>query len=222
MSAGLGVSAGSNIIGGELQGWASILEQQAMKDAYRNQIGLQQQYKNQALANLGQRLGSADALTAAQQIGQGASQRQANYATLNNLPLSPITPGSQGRALPQAQLYSNLLGNARANLGGYGDWQFQQGLSDINTQRALNQILSSAKGQASVFPYTMYDAQHSQDTLAMIGAAIQSIGGAAGNYMQYAQSPAGSGSNQQQPFFYDPYTGQVTDYYQGLLDSRNR
>jgi hypothetical protein len=98
----------------------------------------------------------------------------------------------------------NLLGNARANVGAYSDWQLNQAINQIKLREQLNKISNFAQGTAQVFPYRMYNAQHSMDELDFWGKTISSIGsGGAGMTASAPQMP-------QQPQMYgtgfsDPY-----------------
>lgn len=179
----MSVGSAAGIVGQDIQGWASVLDKWAMQDAYANQIGLQQGYSNQALGNFNTNLPQFGADAARQQIGTGATDRLAQYQKTQQVPLSPT--GQKTSGMVPASL--NVTNRAAANYGGYGNWLFNEGQNQIGQQRLLNQIVSFAKGQANVFPYTMYEAQHSMDALTDFGKAISSLGGSGG-------APASSGS----------------------------
>lgn len=191
MSTGMGISAGTNVVGGELQGWAALLDKWNMQKTYENEARQQAAFRDQAMQQFGRGVRQSTPARAEGYIGQGANLRQQEYSKLGQVPLgSGFSPMSGYKSSPD-DAYLSLVGGARANLGGYSDWAVQQAINNIRNQQALNQITSFAGGQAkNVFPLQMYKAQHSNDALAAIGQAIQSIGGAAGNYAQlYGQTP---------------------------------
>lgn len=217
MSTGAGISAATNIVGGELQGWAALLDKWAMQKQFQNEARLQGQYANQAGGVLygtppsGRVIGGTGTLNvqpnnpsltndlgaigqstpeyARGQIQQGAANRRQAYSDIANVPLGGGF-SAQSHYNPGADnAYLGLVGDARARLGGYSDWALQQSINNLRNQQALNQVSSFAGGQAkNVFPLQMYAAQHANDALAAVGQAISSIGGAAGNYAQLYDS----------------------------------
>ena|SRR5437899_6291970 len=219
------VGAAANIVGGELQGWASVLEKKAMFDEFQKEQARQQGYRDQG-ANLFQgflKTGGSDA--ASQYLQTGKAQREQSYRDVADIPLAPTSvPISQSSSPTRDKAAVAIRGQERAGLGAYGDWAFKENINNILNQESLKQLTNFAGGTAGVFPYKMYGAQHSLDDLAMIGAAISSIGGGAANYAQFAQSPQGaqqpSISNNQlyTPYNYgttDPYTGGPMNQYLG-------
>jgi len=176
--------AAANVVGGELQGWASVLDKWAMQKAFSDEMARQAAYQRQGTGAFTQGLMGATPGVVQQQLGQGAQNREQQYARINQAPL-----GFGMQTTPRDQANAALLGQGRAQQGAYSDMGLQQMINQLNTQRQLNQISNFAKGTAGVFPYRMYEAQHSMDDLAMIGAAISSIGGGAANYAQFAQAP---------------------------------
>lgn len=189
MSTGVGMA--TNIAGGEIQKWAALMERQAMFEEYQKEQARQGAYAKQAQGDFGQGLQQAGAQVAGQQLGQGASDRMAAYDKIGRVPLAVNQPTRLSSSPSRDQANARLLGQGRANLGSYSDWGLKQAMNNLNTGRKLDQTTNFAGGTASVFPYRQYAAQHSQDTLAMIGQAISSIGGGAANYAQYAQQPSG-------------------------------
>lgn len=213
MSVGAGIGAGTAIVGGELQGWAALLDKWAMQKAYQAEAHKQNEYAAQAgdvlygtparatqvggtgnLIDLSKTPGSiaqASPASAQAMMQQGAGARRQAYSDIGKVPLgSGFSPMSNFN--PSASdAYLGLVGDARAKLGGYSDWAVQQAINNLRNQQRLNQITSFAGGQAkNVFPLQMYAAQHDQDALAAIGQAISSVGGAAGNFAQlYASNP---------------------------------
>lgn len=177
----------ANIAGGELQGWAALLDKWAMKDAYDAEMRRQAAYRQQAGQVFNQRGGTADLGTAQQQMAQGAALRNQRYNQILQAPLAVSTHGQPSGNPAREAATAKLQGANRARLGAYSDWALQQAIQNIQTQHALNQIENFAGGTASVFPYRMYDAQHSWDTLSEIGQAISSLGGGSTDYSKYNQ-----------------------------------
>ena len=189
MSTGMGVGAGVSMVGSDLQSIAAGLEQRAMGNAYRNQLAQQQRYADQAMQGLYSALpyytvGSANAI-----MGDAANQRQQGYRSIGSVPLSISQPSYPSSGLDAK--YADLLGGQRAKLGAYGDWQFQQGLYNQGQRRGLNQLIDTARGQSSLLPYQMYQAQHSQDTLAALGKWLSTVGamGAGGSQISTDSGP---------------------------------
>jgi len=197
------LGAATNIVGGELQGWAAVLEKQAMKDAYQQEINKQNQFQQQAMGTFDPSKSSAAAMM--QGVGQGAQGRVRAYNQIGQVPLGPGPSHQIGQPqinLGSADAYTKMLGQSRANLGGYSDWAVQQAINNLNTQRQLDQISNFAGSEAkNIYPLQMYKAQHSLDDLAMVGQAISSIGGGAANYAQLSQAPT------QAPGYYPVYSG---------------
>lgn len=170
---------GTQIVGGELQGWAALLEQQAMYDALQKQMQQQYGYQQQAYGGLSSYLPSLGVESANQKLGQAATTRVGDYQAIGQRPLGT---GTGGTAADQAQL--GLAGQQRANLGAYSDYSLGQSIGSNRMQDLLTRIASRAKGSSQVFPYQLQDAQHSQDMMAAIGSAISSLGGGQTNYSQ--------------------------------------
>src|SRR5437899_7967906 len=187
------VGAAANIVGGELQGWASVLEKKAMFDEFQKEQARQQGYRDQG-ANLFQgflKTGGSDA--ASQYLQTGKAQREQSYRDVADIPLAPTSvPISQSSSPTRDKAAVAIRGQERAGLGAYGDWAFKENINNILNQESLKQLTNFAGGTAGVFPYKMYGAQHSLEDLAMIGAAISSIGGRATNYAQFTKSPQGA------------------------------
>lgn len=173
-----GAGMGAQIVGTELQGWASVLAQQAMQQALGAELRKQQGYGMQATGQQFLQLPRQGAETATQEIGQGSTDRQAEYNDLYNY---PTATGADKAAIATE-------GKSRANLAGYGDWQTNRSLDLSQLGGTLGRINNRAAGEASVFPYKMNRAQHSQDTLSAVGQAISSLGGGASNIGQSLSS----------------------------------
>lgn len=185
----MSVSAATSAVGGGIEGWAAYLAKQRMADAYRNEQALQQQYTQEAGNTFNRRLG---------QLGTGLQLQPGNrtslYSQVNASPVGIKPLGNQATAGADAN-WAKMMGQNRAKLGSYGDMIFGQQMANLPTQRELNRLSSFAGSQASnVYPYEMYDAQHSWDSLAQLGALISSLGGSGMNFgnLGYGQ-PKGLG-----------------------------
>ncbi len=179
MSAGSGMGAAASGIGSEMQGWANVMDKWSMQEAYKDEAIRQGRYSSQALGAFNKNLPNYSAPAAQQAMQTGATDRMAKYGMVEGVPLTL----TKQFGMPQLTSdYGKLTGQNRANLGAYGDWQHQLGVKDLDQQRLLAQILNFAKGTASVFPYTMYQAQHSNDDLAALGQMIASLGGATSDF----------------------------------------
>lgn len=183
----MSVGAITGPVGGELQGWAALLDRLAMRKAFKEEMGRQGEYRKQAGQVFQGGLDQSSAEYAQSQMDKGSQNRQALYQRLAYQPMTTTGVGPTARDYA----YGQQQGKARANLGGYSDWQQQQGIDTLNRQRALDRIYNFAGGTAQVFPYRMYDAQHKMDTLAQIGQMISSMGGGSSNFSAYATAPGG-------------------------------
>lgn len=192
--------AAANIVGGELQGWASVLDKSAMNQVYQDALKKQQGFVKQGADQMQAILGNSGSDAAGKDLETGAANRKQQYANADAIPMGLNVPTQKSYSDSSDQAWARMRGQARATLGAYGDWALNTSLNNITNQEGIRQIANFASGDASVVPYQLYAAQHSNDDLAMVGAAISSIGGGAANYAQYASSPGqsvGGGSNMQ-------------------------
>lgn len=165
-----------------------------MKRAYADALEKQRYYADQGESLMFE--GRSSALAPWQpgavqgSLADAAKARMSAYQGLSQVPMSfgPNlgTAQSEGQALGAAQ----AQGQQRANLAAYGDWLFGNAMKNLTSQRALNQLTSFAGGTASLLPYQMYEAQHSQDALAQVGALISSLGTSTQPTTQAPQAPA--------------------------------
>jgi len=182
----------TSAVGGELQAWAAVLEKHAMFKEFQKEMARQQEYRDRGAKIFQGILGQNTPATAEATMKTGRATREKSYEDVGNVPLSVAPTTSAATTSPGARrdkATMQMRGQARARLGAYSDWQLKQTLDNIQNQEALQQLSSFAGGTAGVFPYKMYEAQHSLDTLAMTGAAISSLGGGAANYGQFSQQP---------------------------------
>src|SRR5436190_23711925 len=179
-TAGLGIGTATNIIGGTMQAIAASQARRAMEHAYRREIQLQSRFRNQAFTGLEQQIPLRGVEQARTDIAAGAAHRRQNYAGANQ---SSFVPGGQGQTQRDLANY-DLMGNLRAQVGGYSDWGLENLIRQIRSQEKLNQISNFAKGWSDVYPAKLQDVQHSSDELAFWGNFIQGIGGGAQSYGQ--------------------------------------
>jgi len=200
-----GYGAATSIIGGELQGWAALLDKWKMEQEFDSELKRQNAFKQEALNRFGQRIPTAGSDQAYADLSSGAADRNARYAAVQQVPMGIASKG-QPQGNPQRDAATaSLLGQQRAALGAYSDWGLKQAIQNIQTQRALNQIEDRAKGQAGVFPYRMYDAQHSHDVMAEVGQAISSLGGGSSDYSKFAGGDPSGGGMGYSPAAYSAY-----------------
>lgn len=180
--------AAAGVVGGFMQSVAATMESQAMFQAFQAELARQHGYNDQAYGAFLGSLPGQSAESANDQITQGQDQRMQSYGQLQATPL--VAGGSANSLGANDAAALNLSDASRSRVGGYGDWKVDQTISNIKTQDQLNKISNFAAGTASVFPYQMYAAQHSQDELDMWGKAISSIGG--GSFSPSASAPSGA------------------------------
>ena len=172
--AGLGIGAGASVVGGVMQAVAASQARKAMEEEQQRELQRQARYRGEAFGGLEQHLPTQGVEQARYEIDRGAQRRQDFYNKVFQSPLA-----LQRAATPRTTEGFRLAGQNRANLGGYSDWALEQMIKSIRMQDELNRISNFAAGTAQVFPYRMYDAQHSADELAFWGNLISSVGGTA-------------------------------------------
>ncbi len=203
MSAGMGISAGTNVIGGVMKAFAAAMAQKAAYKEFQNERARQTGYANEAGSAVQHSLYNATADVARQQMEAGRANR---LNAFSNVAQTHLLPGGGGGMNQVDNAKFGVLSKARANLGSYSDWALEQTLRDIKTQQELNRVINFAGGTASVFPYRQDAALHSQDVLALAGNTIQSLGGAGGDVAQYFSSqPSQQQSRQSSPNYGAPY-----------------
>lgn len=185
------VGAATNVVGGALQMAAAIQARNAMAKAYDEEMARQRGYATQAMGQFNQAAMGSGVEEARRQLGIGEQSRLGDYLRVGGVNMGLGQPNRSTMALDL--LYRQQRGGERAKLGAYSDYSLASAIQQMRNQQGLDQISNFAKGTAGVFPYRMYDAQHSADKLAMIGQMISSIGGGAGNWAQFAQGPQGGG-----------------------------
>ena len=190
----MGIGAGANVVGGIMQTAAAGMAQKAMYSALARELQRQQGHRNEALGAFQGGTEQRSAETANQQVDAGAQKREAKINQVGGLTFGLGQPNLMGRD----KAAYKLKGMSRARLGGYSDWALDQMISNLRTQDQLNKISNFAGGDAQVFPYRMYDAQHSGDELAFWGSLISSIGGSSPAWGQmFGQAPGAAMGGQQ-------------------------
>lgn len=167
----------TNAVGNVMDAIAASEENAAMQQAFNTEMQQQGRYGQQAYGTLLSSLPSQGADAANTAINEGAENRTSQYSTLLNTPL--FANQGAGNSSPYAatdRAALDLQGAARAKVGGMSDWQLNNAINNIKTNEALR-VNFRASGNAQVFPYQMYQAQHSQDELAFWGEVLKSIGG---------------------------------------------
>src|SRR4029077_12996127 len=167
MGYGAIASAAGNVIGGQLQGWASLMDKWVMQDAYAEELHRQGRYQRQASDVFNTQLAGAGSAGAAPQMAAAYGDRLGNYQSIGATPLGVTPPYQRGAGARDAATV-NMMGSDRANLNKYADWLFNQKLQNLKTGRKLDEITNFASGTSRVFPYRMYDAQHACDVLSEI------------------------------------------------------
>ena len=172
-----GLGLGMNAFGGILNSVATMLAQDAMKNAISDQLAKQKGYANESMGVFSGLLPKLSAETAAGAIQKGSEHRQSVYSTATSTPAS-ISKGPKMTKRDEGAVA--MQGQQLANLSGYSDWQLGQMIDKIRAQEQLNRVYSLAGGQLSLLPYQMNDAQHSMDWLSALGGATSSAGNVVG------------------------------------------
>lgn len=180
----MGVGAATSVVGGTMQAVAASQEQREMFRQFQRELQRQGAYRNEAMGSFNNWAPTLGAETARTEMGAGAANRMADYTRVGG---QSLKQGGGNDARDQA--YFDMTGANRAKLSSYNDWQNRQAISGEREGQALAKISNFAGGDAQVFPYRMYQAQHSADELAFWGQMISSIGGGASNYAQLFSGP---------------------------------
>lgn len=182
-----GIGAGASVVGGIIQSIAAAQAQKAMTRAFERELRRQNVYSNDATQAFHGTLQNDSVENANKLISEGAADRVGKYDALPQLGLNK---GSQQDGRVAQNVHSN--GVALGRLGGYSDWQMNRDIANILQQDKIDKTINFAGGTASVFPYRMNEAQHSQDMLAFIGQMVSAVGGSAPAWGQMFQAPAGT------------------------------
>lgn len=173
--------AAAQVLGQVLQAVAANKARHKMEEAYKQEMKRQRGFRNEAFGVVEGAFPQMGVETAREQMGAGQAHRESLYEQVGQIPFSPNQPVGMG---PTESDKANIgmAGQARAKLGSYTDWQLDQMINNIRTQNELNRIVNFSGGEAQVFPWRMYDAQHSADALDFAGNALSSLGGAVSGF----------------------------------------
>lgn len=176
-------------IGGVLQSVAAAQAQARANQVFQDEMDRQTRYGNESYGVFGKGLQQSGAETAQMQMQQGQSKREKMYSDLAGA--QPMG-GSNSGPTARGQAEYKQLGQNRAALGSYSDWELMQHINTIRTQDELNRISDFSKGSAGVLPMALDQAQHSQDELAFFGSLVSSVGGGSGSFdqMKGKETPA--------------------------------
>lgn len=195
MDAAFGIGAGANVVGGIMQSIAASQAKRNMEQEFAREMQRQARLRNEAFGIVQPGFAARGVEQARMDIEEGSKKRQEFYNKVAQTPFAIQQPQAQ---TPRTVAGFRMAGQNRAQLGGYSDWQLEQMIRSIRLQDELNRVSNFAGGWKQVFPYRMYDAQHSADELAFWGNLISSIGGTAQGWgslfggapqAQYAASP---------------------------------
>lgn len=172
---GMGLGIGLDLAGGVLNSIAATQARGKMYGAFQDELNRQRGYSNQAYGAFLPALDKLSRENADKEVGQGAMERRGMYDSIGSRPMSVSGSGPTTRDKNLLGMY----GGQRASVGGLSDWQLDRAIDDIRLNQQLHQIGNFAQGTASVFPYRMYQAQHSMDEMKFWGDLISSVGGGA-------------------------------------------
>src|SRR5690242_11906609 len=108
-----GAGAAANIVGGEMQGWASLLDKWAMQRAYRDEAARQAAFAQQAMDSFGKNLPAFGAQAAQGDLASASANRVGQYQNAMKVPLAPSPLSYQTSASPGAnKVYADVMGQA--------------------------------------------------------------------------------------------------------------
>jgi hypothetical protein len=197
----MGIGMGANVVGGLMQSVAATMAKHAQEKEFAREIQRQQRYRNEAFNTFQPAVQKGGVETARTEISQGAEKRNNAYEQVGQSQF-----GVGGGLTQRDKATYGLLGNNRAQLGGYSDWALNRMIANIRTQDELNRISNFAGGTAQVFPAMMEQAGHKGDELAFWGSLISSLGGGAGSFIPKSGGPA----------FGSMYPGPDNRFYQSV------
>lgn len=162
---------GAQGVGGLLNSIGSGISQQAMSDAYADEIAKQAQFQKQAMGVFNKYLPAIGAGGVAE---AGTANRLAQYS--QGGPLIPGVP--QGSRVGSGIANQQLMANARAKDMGFSDIPVAQRLALQQQGQELTPITGAAGSEArNVFPLAMYSAQNAGLPFQQAGSGIAGIGG---------------------------------------------
>lgn len=145
------------------------------------QKGFQQKGQEEFAASLGK----SGSDVAKKQIDQGteavtAAQQQAGAVPISASQATSVDSQPQNVHQQAENNYVSQQGNARAQLGGYSDWQLDQWIKNVRAQQQLSQIGNFAHGSQNVLPFELQSAMHSQDDMQAAGTGLGALGALVG------------------------------------------
>lgn len=184
MSTGYGAAA--QFAGSMMQAVAANQEQRSMFNTFRDELARQGVYGAEAYAQKFEP-GVRTWGNANEDIGNAAQKRTDVYNDINN---RPLVAGAEHTDKKASAILKSEAQN-KGKVAGVGDWMNQQGYNMQRAQQGIDQVSNFSRGDAAVFPYKMWNAQHSQDELAFWGQLISSAGGGGGGIgSMFGGSPA--------------------------------
>lgn len=234
--AGLAASAAGTGVSMSAQAAARDEANRKTQQELQRQRGFQQQGKQQFAASLGK----SGSDVAQKQIDTGTQQHLAEYQKAQALPTAISQPTqldqpSQNLHQQAESAYVGQQGQARAQLGGYSEWDLQQWIKNLRAQQQLGQVQNFARGSQNVLPYELEQAQHSQDTMQGIGTGLSALGALGGGVSGIwgaanaakaaaAAAQAGQVASASEPFlaYYPSLVGSLGGVVNGMGMSGNR
>jgi hypothetical protein len=180
---GLLPAAALAVLGTGMQMAGARKSAQAQDDAYAQQLTTQQGHKQEGAQLFNQTLNKSNLAAAGGAIQEGTGQRLADYNSPVTLSGARVeAPGGASTTSKQNQITVEQQKQARAKLGGYGDWLFNNAIMQGRSQQGMNQVSSFAGGDARLFPLMLQDAGRKGDNLSGLGALLSAVSPFA-NYM---------------------------------------
>lgn len=172
------VGMGTSLAGGIMQAIAAGLAKRKMQQQFQSELNKQRGFQQQAFGDFSTALPAFGAEQAQRDIGSSVTQRLGDYGRVEAAPMATGAP-------PASAIERAMIGRgneASAGYRGYADWQKNVGTREQDLSNILARIMFRSRGQANVFPYQMYDAQHRYDWLQVLGQLVSAAGGAASSF----------------------------------------
>lgn len=185
---GMGYGAIANFAGNIMQSIAASQEAKAMAKEFGKELKRQRGYQTEALGLFNPALGKQGVEQAKLDMSAAQAGRQQDYAQTQNI---PVSVGGAYAPTARDQASAQMTGGLRATNASYGDWMRMQKIRQDRLQEGLNRVSNFSQGTQQVYPYRLYDAQHSMDELAFWGQLISSLGGGSMNLATSFQGSEG-------------------------------
>lgn len=162
---------------------ANVADTKAENDVVGQELSNQKKFQQRGTdafqKNVQQNAGLGNAQ---QQIGQGASEAQKLYATLQGQstgqPTGLMAPTQQGLVAQQG--LTQQQNAAASQIPGLGNWQTQQNVGNILTNSTLGSINSESRDSAANLPALLQGASRTGAGLSGAGGILGSLGMLAG------------------------------------------